>query len=653
MANMNIAIKIAADVAGAVGPIGSLKNTLSGLGEAAGRGFSGLQSVATLAGGAALAGVGALAGGITALTLGAAASADEMVELADKTGLTTTQIQEFRYIGEQTGTSLETVTGSLAKLTRNMASAREGSGGAAEAFAALGINVVDSNGQLRDSQTVFGEALDSLGRMTNETERDALAMAILGKSAQELNPLIKAGSEGMAEMSQQAQAMGAVMSEEAVAGLADLNDMVAGLKLGFQGWIGTLASSFLPIFREVIGSVQGFMASPAVQAGVADFMANLRLFAEGAAAAIGAFVANLQEGMTPLNAFIEAIWDLAPPEVLAFLVTLRDDILPGLSEFFTNNVQPIIDFVTQFVSWKDVLLALGVVVASIVLPALYGVVAAAAPVIAVGAALVGAIALARTAWENDWGGIRTAVTGAWAAIQPALDQVKTILGNFTDLILPPLQLAWQALGQVWQTEIGPALAELWTSLQELFAELGIGTGDTDLWSAALGILKLGLAGVVVGVRLLTPVIHIVAGAIRFGIDTVRTFVDGLISLKRAAEQIIEPLQAVANKIADLIASALEMPDWLIPGSPTPFEVGLRGIGEAARSMPALTLPAPSGSGEMRLPSSSGSGGLTPNFAGVTFGPGAIVINAPGGEAAVVKSATEEGMMAAFRAVGLR
>jgi hypothetical protein len=237
-------------------------------------------------------------------------------------------------------------------------------------------------------------------------------------------------------------------------------------------------------------------------------------------------------------------------------------------------------------------------------------------------------------------------------LQPKFEALKLILDGFMAEVLPPLQLAWETLGQVWQAEIGPALAELWGSLNELFIALGLGTEKTDFWGAVLGTLKVFLDGVVVAVIALTPIIRGLAAGINFAIDQVRTFVDGITSLKRAAEQIIAPLQAVADKIADLIASALEMPDWLIPGSPTPFEVGLRGIGAAARSMPALTLPSPSGRGEMGL-SLPSSRGLGPNFAGVTFGPGAIVINAPGGEPGTVKQATEEGMLAAFRAVGLR
>jgi hypothetical protein len=86
---------------------------------------------------------------------------------------------------------------------------------------------------------------------------------------------------------------------------------------------------------------------------------------------------------------------------------------------------------------------------------------------------------------------------------------------------------------------------------------------------------------------------------------------------------------MSNKIGDLIDKAKSLPDWLIPGSPTPFETGLRGIGSAVRSMPnlgqALNVSGPStgsglaGGGGLALTGGSAGGG------GITIG--AITINA--------------------------
>lgn len=60
--------------------------------------------------------------------------------------------------------------------------------------------------------------------MRNETERDAAAMAIFGRSARELNPLIEAGSEALKEYAAQAHEMGYVMSGDTLEAFGRLDD---------------------------------------------------------------------------------------------------------------------------------------------------------------------------------------------------------------------------------------------------------------------------------------------------------------------------------------------------------------------------------------------------------------------------------------------
>lgn len=59
---------------------------------------------------------------------------------------------------------------------------------------------------------MYWEVIDALGEVSNETERDAIAMQLFGKSAQDLNPLIAQGSEGIAALTEEAKRMGAVLS---------------------------------------------------------------------------------------------------------------------------------------------------------------------------------------------------------------------------------------------------------------------------------------------------------------------------------------------------------------------------------------------------------------------------------------------------------
>ena len=180
---------------------------------------------------AIVAGVKALANGIKQIgsavvdtVKDTAAYADEILTLSNNTGIATDTLQELKYMEELTDVSLETLTSSMARNIRSMNSAREGTGTAAAAYKALGISVVDANGNLRDSEEVFWETIDALGNMTNETERDATSMTLFGKSAQDLNSVIKIGSAGVAEFAKEARDMGAVLDIDTLKKLGEADD---------------------------------------------------------------------------------------------------------------------------------------------------------------------------------------------------------------------------------------------------------------------------------------------------------------------------------------------------------------------------------------------------------------------------------------------
>lgn len=152
------------------------------------------------------------------------AYADNVMQLSTQYGLTTDKIQEFQYMSELTDTSLETITGSMTKLTKNMQTATKGTGDAYARFEKLGISVTDTEGNLRSTDEVFAEAISRLGNVENATERDALAMNIFGKSAMDLNPLIAVGREGLADYRDEAHEMGYVLDSETLESLGAVDD---------------------------------------------------------------------------------------------------------------------------------------------------------------------------------------------------------------------------------------------------------------------------------------------------------------------------------------------------------------------------------------------------------------------------------------------
>ena len=230
-----------ADDAG--GRFGKLGGVLKGVSAAMGTAFVAVGAAA----------VGA-AKSLTGMTVGASEYADNILTMSSVTGMSADSLQAYQYAAELVDTSLETLTGSMAKNVRSMSSAQAGTGKMAAAYKALGISVTDSNGNLRDSETVYWEAIDALGSVSNETERDALAMQLFGKSAQELNPLIEQGSAGIAALTGEAKRMGAVMSTESLEALGKFDDSVQRLKSGGAAAKNVLGMVLLPQLQVLADS---------------------------------------------------------------------------------------------------------------------------------------------------------------------------------------------------------------------------------------------------------------------------------------------------------------------------------------------------------------------------------------------------------------
>jgi hypothetical protein len=335
----------------------SFKSALNGM-------VGGLKATLVATAALAIAVVG-LAGGMAKMVMSSASAADNLVEMSAKTGISVERLQELSYIGKQTGTDLETVTSANARLIRSMDYAAQGTGIQAEAFNKLGVSVVDSSGNLRNSQTVFQEALTKLGEMSNETERDAAAMALFGKSAQELNPLIKTSAEELGEMTESAHGFGAVMSDQAVSGLADLNDLLDGLKDGLRGTLGEISAAFLPGIKGMTPVVSGYMRD--LVEIVQGSNGNLGSMASGIGGLLGKILSDiagkgpemLQGGLGMIQGIMDALTENLPimlPAVITMIQTLVGFIVQNIPMLIDAGVQILLMLVTSLISMLPMLL---------------------------------------------------------------------------------------------------------------------------------------------------------------------------------------------------------------------------------------------------------------------------------------------------------
>lgn len=244
-----------------------------------------LGSVLTVGAGAAVIALAALSAAaigtavaLAKLVSSASTYGDKFSQMSLVTGIATERLQELAYAGLLLDVELETITSGLRFLTRNMYAAREGTGEQAEAFRELGIEILDINGELRNSDTVFGEVIDALGKMKNPTQADAIAMKLMGRSAMELNPLIKAGSKALSEYSLEAHKMGAVIDDEVIQALDKYRDQMDALKLTINVLKVQIGGALVPAFQSFLDIIRQIISSERFQAWFDNLVTSITNF---------------------------------------------------------------------------------------------------------------------------------------------------------------------------------------------------------------------------------------------------------------------------------------------------------------------------------------------------------------------------------------
>ena len=187
------------------------------------------------------------------LTLEVASKVDEYMTESAVTGVSTEMLQAWDYAAPLIDTDAETIKGAMVKITQAMGAARDGSDEAIQKFGKLGVSITDDmTGALRSSEEVFYDVIDALGEMDAGTERDAAAMELLGKSAQELNPLINAGSKALKDYGEEAKSVGFILSKDQVAALGAVDDSYQKLQMTIQGVKNQIAADFAPAAQSAM-----------------------------------------------------------------------------------------------------------------------------------------------------------------------------------------------------------------------------------------------------------------------------------------------------------------------------------------------------------------------------------------------------------------
>lgn len=252
------------------------------------------------------------------MTKASAEAAKNLTLLSQTTNLSIESAQEWDYTLKRVGSSLEQAQGDLSQLQEKMRDAAQGTGEGAELFAELGLSVQDATGHLKDTGTMLREVTEALAAMSDKSERNAIASALLGGTGEKLIPILNEGSDALGRYTQEAHEAGAVLDEQTVAALNRTADAMAKLDAATDAAKNQISGEFAPYLTEALEDVTGLvrnLGKAAKDSGIADVLGSMLTSVTSLLSTLGSMAKPVFDiitaGLMPIAMLMAAIADTA------------------------------------------------------------------------------------------------------------------------------------------------------------------------------------------------------------------------------------------------------------------------------------------------------------------------------------------------------
>ncbi len=257
-------------------------------------------------------------GTIAAVSKQALDYAGSLGEISQQLGITTRELQVYRYAATQVGLSQEEIEKGLGKLTLEI-------GRNNAAFAELGITTRNADGSLKTAGQTLPELADALARIPDPAERARVLVELFGRTGQRMGTLLSGGASGLREFADQAERTGQVLSSKAIQDADRAADAIAKmqnvLRVSVAGAVAENAASIAAL-GEAIGGVVTRLGQLAAKVRDTNRLARAMEAARGDKSYLGGLVTTRGTGELNTGAFVrellgQALEDAAPASLSA------------------------------------------------------------------------------------------------------------------------------------------------------------------------------------------------------------------------------------------------------------------------------------------------------------------------------------------------
>ena len=388
---------------------------------------------------------------------------DKVNDMSQKMGMTTDAYQEWDFILNHVGSSVDNLKTSM----KTLATAAETGN---EAFERLGITQEELANLSQED--LFARTVESLQNVEDTTERTYLASKLLGKGATELGGLFNMTAAETEDLKKKAHELGMVMSEEDVAAADAFSDTLYELQSTFSGIKRSLASEFLPsITKTMDGLTQILIGNrdeglAIIQEGVDELIQtineSLPTFIEIGGQIIIDLLTGIVENLPELvPAMVDVVLKLVDtlienlPTIIEAAMQIIIAIIKGIAEALPDLIPKIVEVVLTIVETLidniDLLieaaielivaLAIGLVKAipvliekgpEIIVGIVKGIISGIGQIIEAGWRIV----------QGLWEGIKSGAGWLWEKVTGWLNNLWSNIKGFFGISSPSKEMAW-------------------------------------------------------------------------------------------------------------------------------------------------------------------------------------------------------------------
>ena len=231
---------------------------------------------------------------------------DAIGKTSEKLGIDPLFLQKLRFAAEQTGVQVRALDMGLQRFIRRTAEAARGTGEAKQALEDLNISLFDSDGRLRDVESVLFDVADAIANTQDSAEQVRLAFKFFDSEGVALVSTLKQGSEGLRNFFEEAENLGLLISRDTIVKAEKFADSINRVKKQINAIASGIIGAFLPALDQLSGRLTDTLKQSRDADGTFDSLGKtiatnlVKGFAE-AIRVVGRFADGLEEALVGVN----------------------------------------------------------------------------------------------------------------------------------------------------------------------------------------------------------------------------------------------------------------------------------------------------------------------------------------------------------------